>query len=356
MTPPSPHHSITGSGEPSEKIDQGKAASTARDIEEAEANRKLSVFERAHRWDPNLDDDQLLEIDDAVHTRDPNAEGRIYDEVFEDSPYPEVRAAVRNYDEDLPVNTIRAWVIGMVLTSIASGLNALFVLRAPSLNISSIVVQLVAYPLGVGWAMIMPDRTFKTFGVKWNLSPGAFNFMEHGLIVIMANAASGNGAGYFTDILVAQRSFYGQNFGWGFNILLAFTTQCIGFSMAGLMRRYLVEPASMIVSNFVVHLVLSPCHFATSSPQFCCRMAQHHFTSSEISSRSSGFCSSLSTLLTLLMQWPRALVNTAFLYTLHDHSKTDPTKSNGWSISRYRYFLYVFIGSFVWYWFPGYSK
>jgi hypothetical protein len=41
---------------------------------------------------------------------------------------------------------------------------------------------------------------------------------------------------------------------------------------------------------------------------------------------------------------------------LHDHSKTDPAKSNGWSISRYKYFFYAFVGSFVWYWFPGYSK
>ena len=92
----------------------------------------------------------------------------------------------------------------------------------------------------------------------------------------------------------------GKNFGWGFNILFALTTQCIGFGMAGMMRKYLVEPASML--------------------------------------------------------WPRTLVNTAFLYALHDHSKTDPAKSNGWSISRYRYFFYVFVGSFVWYWFPGYSE
>jgi OPT family oligopeptide transporter len=162
------------------------------------------------------------------------------------------------------------------------------------------VVQLVAYPLGVGWTMIMPNRAFKTFGLQWNLNPGPFNLKEHGIIVIMANAAFGNGVGYFTDTIVAQRGFYGQNFGWGFNIMLAFTTQCIGFGMAGMMRKYLVEPASML--------------------------------------------------------WPRTLVNTAFLYALHDHSKTDPAKSNGWSISRYRYFLYVFIGSFAWYWFPGYSK
>lgn len=173
----------------------------------------------------------------------------------------------------------------MLLTTIASGLNALFSLRSPSLTVTSVVVQLVAYPLGVGWDKIVPSRTFTTFGLEWSLKPGPFNMKEHGLIVIMANAAFGNGVGYFTDTIVAQRGFYGQNFGWGFNILLAITTQCVGFGIAGLMRRYLVEPASMI--------------------------------------------------------WPKSLVNTAFLYALHDHSTTDPTKSNGWSISRYRYFFYV---------------
>ena len=54
------------------------------------------------------------------------------------------------------------------------------------------------------------------------------------------------------------------------------------------------------------------------------------------------------------MIWPQDLVNTSLFYALHDHSKTDPTKTHGWSISRYRYFFYVFLGSFVWYWFPGY--
>lgn len=71
-------------------IEKDSGKSTARDVQEAEANRRLSVFERSYRWDPNLDDDQLHEIDDAVNLRDPNAEGKIYEEVFENSPYPEV--------------------------------------------------------------------------------------------------------------------------------------------------------------------------------------------------------------------------------------------------------------------------
>jgi OPT family small oligopeptide transporter len=53
------------------------------------------------------------------------------------------------------------------------------------------------------------------------------------------------------------------------------------------------------------------------------------------------------------MIWPFDLVNTSLFYALHDHSRTDPAESNGWKISRYRYFFYVFVGSFVWYWFPG---
>ena len=54
------------------------------------------------------------------------------------------------------------------------------------------------------------------------------------------------------------------------------------------------------------------------------------------------------------MIWPTNLINTALFYGLHDQSKTDPAKCNGWSISRYRYFFIVFLGSFCWYWFPGF--
>lgn len=75
---------------PLDKAEKDIALSSARDIEEADANQRLSTFERAHRWDPNLDDEQLRDIDDAVNARDPSSEARIFDGVFENSPYPEV--------------------------------------------------------------------------------------------------------------------------------------------------------------------------------------------------------------------------------------------------------------------------
>lgn len=54
------------------------------------------------------------------------------------------------------------------------------------------------------------------------------------------------------------------------------------------------------------------------------------------------------------MIWPTSLINTALFYGLHDKSTTDPAKTNGWTISRYKYFFIVFAGSFCWYWFPGF--
>ncbi|KAH0152259.1 small oligopeptide transporter, partial [Aureobasidium melanogenum] len=190
------------------------------------------------------------------------------------------------------------WVISLLMTTIGSGLNMLFSLRSPSITITSYVAQLIVYPVGLAWDKVMPNRQYTTFGVKWNLNPGPFNFKEHAMIVIMANASFGTGVGYFTDILQAQRGFYKFNWGWGFGVLVALSTQCVGFGLAGLFSRWLVEPAPMI--------------------------------------------------------WPQDLVNCAFMYTLHDNSKTDPAKTNGWSISRYRWFFYVFLGSFLYYWFPGY--
>ncbi|BDD55916.1 hypothetical protein MAP00_001399 [Monascus purpureus] len=53
------------------------------------------------------------------------------------------------------------------------------------------------------------------------------------------------------------------------------------------------------------------------------------------------------------MIWPSQFANTSLLYALHDRCRSDPSETDGWQISRYRFFLYVAAGSFVWYWVPG---
>ncbi|PKS09470.1 hypothetical protein jhhlp_004086 [Lomentospora prolificans] len=253
---------------------------------------------KAFKLDPNLPLDELNELDAAIATGNAEKGPEIEQALMDDnSPYPEVRAVVRNFDVDLPANTIRAWVIGMFLCTVGSAVNMLFSLRNPSVSITTYVVQLVAYPLGLGWDLIMPDREWNLWGLKFNLKPGKFNYKEHVIIVVMSNAAYGGGVLYATDVLLAQQLFYGQSFGWAFQLLFGITTLCTGYGLAGLARRFLVWPASMI--------------------------------------------------------WPSDLVNCALFYTLHDHSPSDPSKTNGWKIGRYRLFLIAGSGAFIWYWFPG---
>ncbi|KAK1826434.1 hypothetical protein QBC39DRAFT_397568, partial [Podospora conica] len=48
-----------------------------------------------------------------------------------------------------------------------------------------------------------------------------------------------------------------------------------------------------------------------------------------------------------------SVTGTTLTSPTRDHSPSDPTRTNGWSISRYKWFLWLFVGSFLWYWFTG---
>jgi hypothetical protein len=59
----------------------------------------------------------------------------------DDSPYPEVRSAVANTDDpEMPVNTIRAWVLGMLWAIIISGMNQFFFFRYPSVTVTPVSI------------------------------------------------------------------------------------------------------------------------------------------------------------------------------------------------------------------------
>ncbi|KZF23085.1 small oligopeptide transporter [Xylona heveae TC161] len=259
---------------------------------------QLRDFEEIHEWDPNLPEEKRDAVKSALNAGDVEAEIALEGELEEDSPYPEVRAAVRNYDEDVPVNTIRAWTLGLIFSTIGSALNMLFSMRAPSIIISSVVALLVSWPCGMAWEKFMPKRKFRTFGKEWSLNPGPFNMKEHTIITIMANVTFGTGPAYSTDTLLAMSAFYKKNLGWGFQLLFTFTTQILGFGLAGIFRRFLVWPAAMI--------------------------------------------------------WPVQLPSAALFYALHKSEKVNPAETGGWIMSRYRWFLIIFGAGFVWYWFPGY--
>jgi OPT family small oligopeptide transporter len=179
----------------------------------------------------------LPEFDDPNLDKDAAIAGILED----DSPYPEVRSAVANTDDPtIPVGTLRAWTLGLFWAIIIPGLNQFFFFRYPAVNVSSIVAQLLTFPLGRAWARWFPNVSL--FGI--HLNPGPFSIKEHVLITIMAGV--GAGSAYATDIVAVQRVFYDQTFNFGYQWMVVMSTQLIGFSIGGIARRFLVQPPSMI--------------------------------------------------------------------------------------------------------------
>ena len=66
---------------------------------------QLKKFQKTHQWDYNLDYDQIDTVNKAVNSDDLEKTANIEHALLEeDSPYFEVRASVRNYDEYVPKN------------------------------------------------------------------------------------------------------------------------------------------------------------------------------------------------------------------------------------------------------------
>lgn len=217
----------------------------------------------------------------------------------EDSPYEEVRVSVSNTDDpEMPVNTFRTWFIGLTLTLVGAGLNTFFILRNPYRLIASYAILLIAYPLGRVAAYVLPIRTFRLprwlGGISFSFNPGPFNIKEHVCIYMMANAAVF--PTYAMNTVIAVEWYYKIQWGTGFSFCLVLATQVTGFGFAGLFRRILIKPASLI--------------------------------------------------------WPETLVTSTLLNTLHAEEDWH-TRENG-GVSRYKWFIWMFFGSFVWHWLPGY--
>jgi OPT family oligopeptide transporter len=190
---------------------------------------------------------------------------------------------------EMPVDTFRAWMIGLLWAVLIPGLNQFLHFRYPSITIGSLVAQLLSFPLGCAWARTVPG--VRIFGVS--LNPGPFSLKEHVVITVMATV--GSSSAYATDIIAAQRKYYGQNWAFSYQWLLVMSTQLIGFSTGGVVKRFLVSPPSMI--------------------------------------------------------WPANLVTCALFNTLHSQVYSGFYDTG---MSRERFFFYGFLASCIWYIFPGY--
>jgi OPT family small oligopeptide transporter len=281
-----------------------------------DVRRLMADVHKQHARDPNFPITIITKIEEFLGNEaifeNPEKHTEIIQEmkieaalITNNSPYAEVRAVVDNHDDpSLPTSTLRAWGMGIFFACCISFINSFFDVRLPSIYVISTVPQLLAYPMGKFLERTLPDKGFTLFGVRHSLNPGPFNKKEHMLITIMSNVAKSTPyTNYIVWIQVLPQYF---NQPWaisiGYQILIALSTNFIGYGLAGLCRRFLVYPAYCV--------------------------------------------------------WPSSLVTIALNSAFHDQasellSVPGPFKSV-WKMSRIKFFGWAFFAMFCYFWFPNY--
>ncbi|KAL2024538.1 hypothetical protein VTK56DRAFT_7581 [Thermocarpiscus australiensis] len=263
--------------------------------------------ERPHVFDSDVEDDE----------HDPP----------DNSPYAQVRASVSPTDNtSLSINTPRMWALSILFSVLGSSTNLFFSLRYPSVAITPVIALLLAHPLGLLWDYLLkhPDDPPEAYvdgcrsdnasamsstteqpprSIPWErrsrldrarlwLAQGSWNEKEHSCVYVSSNVSFG--FAFATDVIVEQTQFYKQEATITYQLLLTLSTQILGYTFAGLTRRFLVRPSGMI--------------------------------------------------------WPGTLMSAAMFTTLH---KEENKEADGWRISRWKFFYAVWLGSFLFYFLPG---
>ncbi|VVT54355.1 uncharacterized protein SAPINGB_P004034 [Magnusiomyces paraingens] len=215
------------------------------------------------------------------------------------SPYPEVRAVTVPFDDtEEPCDTPRAYLLGLVWAVVGTGVNQFFGPRQPSIAIAAGVLQIIIMPCGRLLQYTLPDWGVIIRGRRFSLNPGPWSYKEQMFTTVLVNCTV-RGAYAANLNIIAEKLPLFYNNTWasaGYQFLLVFSTQFMGFGFAGIMRRLIVYPVRTVCPTMLPMLALN-----------------------------------------------RALA-----------SKEPKKRIHGWSLSRYQFFLITFAISFLYFWVPNY--
>ncbi|CAM6126100.1 unnamed protein product [Calypogeia fissa] len=169
------------------------------------------------------------------------------------SPVEEVALTVPTTDDPtLPVWTFRVWTLGLTSCVVISFLNMFFNYRTEPLILTSVSAQIATLPIGHLMAGTLPRSVRVPFlrgrrGLDIVLNPGPFNVKEHVLISVFgsAGAAFGSGEVFAVNTVNAIKAFYHRNISFLACFILVISSHVLGYGWAGLLRRYVVDPAQM---------------------------------------------------------------------------------------------------------------
>ncbi|KAF8000666.1 hypothetical protein HF325_004455 [Metschnikowia pulcherrima] len=143
------------------------------------------------------------------------------------SPYPEVRAVVDPYDDpQIPVETLRVYVIGLFWTLIGSIINNFF---------CSFFCSRAG---GSGNGCFLKIRKSGFLGDSININPGPWNGKEMMLAAIIYSCSAGTPYAVYNIFVMKLDRFYGLKWvDWIYQVCFTLSTQFLGFAFAFMMLR-----------------------------------------------------------------------------------------------------------------------
>lgn len=243
--------------------------------------------------------------------------------IYDWSPYSEVRAVTQIGDDPNEIcETLRVYVIGLVLSVAGMILNVFFFNRFPSISLPTLCFQIVLAPIGRAWATSLPNWGFNFRGTRYSLNPGPWTYKEQMLTTLMISVSAG--APYSAYVITTQQNEYFYGFKWasfGYQILLTLTSSFMGFGIAGLMRTVLVYPSRAMWFSVLPYLALNR---ALVKPEAKARLD------------GGGNAANQSKRNRFLFFWRSA------------------ESINGWTMTRNSWFFFVTLLAFIWYWVPDF--
>ncbi|KAK3347049.1 OPT oligopeptide transporter protein-domain-containing protein [Lasiosphaeria hispida] len=152
------------------------------------------------------------------------------------SPYPGVRAVADPIDDqNVPIETVRAYFLGISWAVIGTFMSTFFNSRFPSISLNGSVIQILLFPCAKFLEWVLPDWGVTIAGVRHSLNPGPWTFKEQMFATI-------------TQILVQKLDmFYGLKFiTFGYQLMLTLFVQLMGMGFAGYLRRFSVYPVKAL--------------------------------------------------------------------------------------------------------------
>ncbi|KAK9448833.1 OPT oligopeptide transporter protein-domain-containing protein [Limtongia smithiae] len=175
------------------------------------------------------------------------------------SPYPEVRSVVSPVDDPTAyVETIRAYAVGLLWSAVGSYICELFQPHQPSLTISAVCLQILAFPCGKFLARVLPDKGVTLFGKRHSLNPGPWSYKEQMFVTIMINTG-GRFSNVINHIFILKLPVYFDQkwVKFGFMFLMNMSTEFFGFGMAGVLRRWVVYSPKAVWPTIMPTLALN---------------------------------------------------------------------------------------------------